>query len=79
MVNKEKRRETFNWLPTKRFSIYLLQEAHSTNNIIQQWTPEWGYQVLFSCYKRNKAEAGTLFNILISPSPKAELGLFFFR
>ena len=24
--NKEKRRETFNWLRSKRFSIYLLQE-----------------------------------------------------
>ena len=77
MGNKEKRRETFNWLPTKRFSLYLLQEAHSTNNIMQQWTPELGYQALFSCYKRNKAEVGTLFNILISPSLKAELDLFF--
>ena len=53
--NKEKRRETFNWLRSKRFSIYLLQETHCTNNFMQQWTSEWGYQALFSCCTSNKA------------------------
>ena len=60
--NKEKRRETFNWLRSKRFSIYLLQETHCTNNLMQQWTSEWGYQALFSCCTSNKAGVGILFN-----------------
>ena len=32
-----KRRETFNWLRAKKFSIYLLQETHSSENTTPTW------------------------------------------
>ena len=60
--NKEKRREMFNWLRAKQFSIYLLQETHCTNNLVQRWTTEWGYQSLFSCCTGSKAGVSILFN-----------------
>ena len=44
-----KRRETFNWLRAKMFSIYLLQETHCSENTTATWSSEWGYKTLFSC------------------------------
>ena len=52
----------FNWLRAKQFSIYLLQETHCTNNLVQRWTTEWGYQSLFSCCTGSKAGVSILFN-----------------
>ena len=45
---KGKRREVFNWLRTKTFSIYLLQEVHCTEDTNHVWSAEWGYQTIFS-------------------------------
>ena len=36
-----KRRETFNWLREKKFSIYLLQETHCSENTTTTWSSEW--------------------------------------
>jgi len=41
--NNTKRREVFNWLRSKNVSIYMLQEAHCTENTRDIWTSEWGY------------------------------------
>ena len=60
--NNTKRREVFNWLRSKNFSIYMLQEAHCTENTTDIWTSEWGYKTLFSCCASNKAGVGILFN-----------------
>ena len=60
--NNTKRREVFNWLRSKKFSIYMLQEAHCTENTTDIWTSEWGYKTLFSCCSSNKAGVGILFN-----------------
>ena len=60
--NNTKRREVFNWLRSKNFSIYMLQEAHCTENTTDIWTNEWGYKTLFSCCSSNKAGVGILFN-----------------
>ena len=57
-----KRREVFNWLRAKKFSIYMLQEVHSTENTNHVWSAEWGYQTIFSTYKSNKAGVCILFN-----------------
>ena len=45
-----KRREVFNWLRAKQFSIYLLQETHCSENTTATWSSEciWGYKTLFS-------------------------------
>ena len=60
--NHTKRREVFNWLRSKNFSIYMLQEAYCTENTTDIWTSEWGYKTLFSCCSNNKAGVGILFN-----------------
>ena len=57
-----KRKEIFNWLGKKKFSIYMLQEVHCTEKNIHLWTAEWGYKALFSCCASNKAGTCILFN-----------------
>ena len=57
-----KRKEIFNWLRKKKFSIYMLQEVHCTEKNIHLWTAEWGYKALFSCCASNKAGTCILFN-----------------
>jgi len=59
--NNTERREVFNWLRSKNFSICMLQEAHCTENTRDIWTSEWGYKTLFSCCSSNKAGVGILF------------------
>jgi len=39
-----KRREMFDWLRRKKFSIYMLQEVHCSEITIPVWSAEWGYQ-----------------------------------
>ena len=36
----------FNWLRAKKFSIYLLQEVHCSENTAAIWSAEWGYKTL---------------------------------
>ena len=57
-----KRREIFNWLRTKTFSIFMLQEFHCVNENIPIYLAEWGYQGLFSCCSGSKAGVSILFN-----------------
>ena len=44
-----KRREMFNWLRKKNYSIYMLQEVYCSENTISVWSAEWGYKTFFSC------------------------------
>ena len=60
--DRTKRREFFNWLQKKQFSIYFIQEAHCTENNMHDWRAEWGYQALFSCCTSKKAGVIILFN-----------------
>ena len=62
MVNNDKRREIFQWLKKKNFSIYMLQEVHCTKNSSGVWAVEWGYTALFSGAASNKAGVAILFN-----------------
>ena len=57
-----KRRETFNWLRAKKFSIYLLQETHCSENTTATWSFEWGYKALFSCCSSASGGVAILFN-----------------
>ena len=45
----------------KKFSIYMLQEVHCTENTNHVCSAEWGYQAIFSTYKSNKAGVCILF------------------
>ena len=44
--NCQKRREIFNWLRAKGFSIYFLQETRSSEKSMSIWLAEWGYKAL---------------------------------
>ena len=57
-----KRKEVFNWLRAKKYSIYMLQEVHCSNEITDSWSAEWGYKALFSCCSSRKAGVAILFN-----------------
>ena len=57
-----KRRGTFNWLRAKKFSIYLLQETHCSENTTATWSSEWGYKTLFSCCSGASGGVAILFN-----------------
>ena len=57
-----KRREVFNRFRSKKIAIYMLQEAHCTENTNHVWSAEWGYQTIFSTYKSNKAGICLLFS-----------------
>jgi len=57
-----KRRGTFNWLRTKMFSIYLLQETHCSENTTATWSSEWGSKTLFSCCSSSSGGVAILFN-----------------
>ena len=60
--NNKKRRETFQWLREKNYSIYMLQEVHCTEKSFEPWAAEWGYTALFSGLATNKAGVAILFN-----------------
>ena len=49
---KTKRREVFNWLKAKTFSIFMLQEVHCVKENIPMYLTKWGYQGFFSCYSK---------------------------
>ena len=57
-----KRREMFNWLRKKNYSIYMLQEVHCSENTISVWSAEWGYKTLFSCCTSARGGVAILFN-----------------
>ena len=52
LSNPAKRRETFGWLRDKKYSIYFLQEVHSTKDTEAFWLAEWGYKGIFSSQSR---------------------------
>ena len=62
LSNNTKRRETFLWLGKKKFSIYFLQEVHSTKETERYWHSEWGYSTIFATFSSSKAGVAILFN-----------------
>ena len=62
LSNNQKRRETFLWLKKKKFSIYFLQEVHSTRGTEICWQSEWGYSTIFTKFSSSRAGVGILFN-----------------
>ena len=60
--NNDKRREIFQWLRKKKFSIYMLQEVHCTERSFETWAAEWGYTAFFSGMAGNKAGVAILLN-----------------
>ena len=57
-----KRREIFNFLPAKKYSIYLLQENHISENTNPVWSSEWSLKFLFISYSTYSGGVSILFN-----------------
>ena len=60
--DRNERREIFNWLRRKKYSIYLLQEVHCVETTTNSWAAEWGCKTIFSCCSSAKAGVAVLFN-----------------
>ena len=52
----------FCWLKDQSYNILLLQETHSTSDIIDNWTVEWGNKAFFSLTKSNSLGVCILIN-----------------
>ena len=53
LANKDKRVATFCWLQTKKFGIFYIQEAHSTEQLQKIWRQEWDGPIFFRHGKSN--------------------------
>ena len=60
VMRKEEKYST--GLKKKKYSIYMLQEAHCTEKSSEVWAAEWGYTTLFSSLASNKVGVTILFN-----------------
>ena len=63
LANSTKRRCVFSWLRKQPFSLYLLQETHSTKNCESIWTSEWGNKIYFSHGKSDSAGVCVLLSV----------------
>ena len=52
----------FNWLRKKKYSIYMLQEVHCSENTSRTWSAEWGYIIIFSGHDSARCNVAILFN-----------------
>ena len=59
--DSSKRRDVFNYLQNKNYSIVCLQDTHFSKDIENIVSAEWGYKVWFSSYLSNKRGVAILF------------------
>ena len=57
----KKRRDVFNHIRAKNYSIVCLQDTHITSSIEHLVESEWGYRIIFSSYKSNSRGVAILF------------------
>jgi len=60
--DKQKRRDVFNYLRDKKYSIYCLQDIHSTKEVERYIKAEWGYKCYFSHGNSQSRGVAILFN-----------------
>jgi exonuclease III len=58
----EKRRDVFQFLRTKKASVYFLQDTHFTKKDEKQIRSEWGYECLFASFSSQSRGVCILFN-----------------
>ena len=51
----------FNWLRKKKYSIYMLQEVHCSENTSLTGSAEWGYKTIFSGHDSARCGVAILF------------------
>ena len=59
--DKLKRRDIFNLLKQKKYSICCLQDTHFNSEMEKYVKAEWGLDILFSSYKSNSRGVAILF------------------
>ena len=57
----KKRRDVFNYIRAKNYSIICLQDTHITSSIENIVESEWGYKTIYSSYKSNSRGVALLF------------------
>ena len=62
LSNKNARADTLNFLRTKKFSIYMLQDTHFVTKEENYIRTQWGYECYFSNFSSNSRDVAILFN-----------------
>ena len=62
LSNKNARADTLNFLRTKNFSIYMLQDTHFVTKEENYIRTQWGYECYFSTFSSNSRGVAILFN-----------------
>lgn len=57
-----KRKDVFNYLKTKKYNIYFLQDTHFTDKDVQIIRSQWGYECYFCNYSSQSRGVGILIN-----------------
>ena len=60
--DKGKRRDVFNYLKSKKYNIYCLQDTHFTYDIEKEVRTMWGFECFFSSFRSNSRGICVLFN-----------------
>ncbi|KAK6186929.1 hypothetical protein SNE40_006185 [Patella caerulea] len=58
----EKRKDVFNYLKTKKYNIYCIQDTHFTKNLETFVQNQWGFQCLFSSFTNQARGVAILYN-----------------
>lgn len=62
LANQSKRADTLNYLKSKNFSVYFLQETHFTTKEENYIRAQWGYDCFFSNFSSQAKGVAILFN-----------------
>lgn len=61
-MNTQKRKQVFQWLIEKKYSICLLQETHLTKKNTDKWIKDWNGKAFFSGNESNREGVAILFS-----------------
>ena len=61
LSNGSKRIDVFNWLKSKKFSIYCLQDIHVGQKYESSFVRDWGYEVILSFFSSESRGVAVLF------------------
>ena len=62
LSSKSKRADTLNFLKSKQYSIYMLQDTHFTNKEENYIRSQWGFECFFSNFASNSRGVAVLLN-----------------
>ena len=60
--NSSKRADTLNYLKSRNYSIYFLQDTHSTDREEKYIRAQWGYECFFNNFSSQSKGVAILFN-----------------